>query len=169
MKRIFACVLAAALLLCGCGNSNNDKKDKGGADKGNADKAAIVLNDTTLKVGDELTKEMKKSLGDPDEITESPNCVHDGAVYEYVYDGFTLQVNQQGDKDILLLATITDAAYATADGIQIGDTAESVKEAYGEPDEGNDYYVVYDLSDTVCLTFELEDGKVAVILYETAV
>lgn len=168
MKRIFALTLAAILLLCGCGNGGNDKKNEDGADKDNTDKAAIVLKDTTLKIGGELTEEMLNKLGEPNEKTASPNCVYDGAVYEYIYDGFTLQVNEQGDgKNTLLIATISDTAYQTADGIAIGDTLETVKEAYGEPTEGNDYYVVYELSDTVCLTFELEDGKVALILYET--
>ena len=39
-------------------------------------------------------------------------------------------------------------------------------DAYGEADEPGNYYWVYDLTDKVTLTFELDGDKVATILYE---
>ena len=165
MKRILALALAMTLLLCGCGGK--EIKD------GNTDNAktpesptghSITLGGATLYVGGELTDEMLKKLGEPNEKTESPNCVYDGAVYDYYYDNFSLQVNQQESKNTLLMVTVTDPLFDAENGIKIGDTADQVKEAYGTATEENKYYLVY-AKETFELTFNLNDGAVEEIVY----
>jgi hypothetical protein len=162
MKRILALALALTLLLCGCGG----KTDKGGdTNKTEANTAAgITLKGASLNIGGALTDEMLKKLGEPSEKTESPNCVYDGAVYDYIYAGFSLQVNQQESKNTLLMVTITDTAYKTDKGVKIGDTAEAVKNAYGTATEESKYYLVY-AKETFELTFNLNDGAVEEIVY----
>lgn len=162
MKRILALALALTLLLCGCGG----KTDKGGdTNKTEANTAAgITLKGASLNIGGELTDEMLKKLGEPSEKTESPNCVYDGAVYDYIYTGFSLQVNQQESKSTLLMVTITDTAYKTDKGVKIGDTADTVKNAYGTATEESKYYLVY-AKETFELTFNLNDGAVEEIVY----
>lgn len=165
MKRILALALAAMLLLGGCGgkeikdgNTNNTKAPENSAGH------SVTLGDVRVNVGGELTDEMLKKLGEPNEKTESPNCVYDGAVYDYYYDNFSLQVNQQEDKNTLLMVTITDTAYKTDKGVKIGDTADTVKNAYGTATEESKYYLVY-AKETFELTFNLNDGAVEEIVY----
>ena len=162
MKRILALALAAMLLLCGCGG----KTDKGGdTNKTEANTAAgITLKGASLNIGGELTDEMLKKLGEPSEKTEAPNCVYDGAVYDYYYDNFSLQINQQEDKNTLLMVTITDTAYKTDKGVKIGDAADTVKNAYGTATEENKYYLVY-AKEGIEITFNLNDGAVEEIVY----
>lgn len=165
MKRILTLALAMALLLCGCGgkeikdgNTDNTKAPESSAGH------SITLGGATLYVGGELTAAMLEALGEPNEKTESPNCVYDGAVYDYYYDNFSLQVNQQESKNTLLMVTITDTLFDAENGIKIGDTADQVKEAYGAATEENKYYLVY-AQDGLEITFNLNDGTVEEIVY----
>ena len=160
MKRILALTLALMLLLCGCGGGENEGDKTPADDMGNR----VMLHGVYVNVGGELTADMLQALGEPDEKTESPNCVYDGAVYDYIYTGFSLQVNQQEGKNTLLMATITDPAYQTEKGVKIGDTADAVKKAYGEATGGNNYYLVY-AKDGFELTFNFNNGAVEEIVY----
>lgn len=167
MKRILALALALTLLLCGCGGKE-DTSNQGG-DKQPEEKIAnaITIKSVTLSIGGELTADMLKQLGEPSEKTESPNCVYEGAVYDYIYADFSLQVNQQEDKNTLLMATITDPAHTTDKGVKIGDTADAVKKAYGEAAEDAKYYIVCTV-DGMEVTFNLENGAVYEIQYSAA-
>lgn len=160
MKRIFALALAVALLLCGCGKSD-DNTDKGG---NNA--AAVKLGDVTVTVGETLTDEMKTALGEPASTEEAPSCHYEGMDTVYRYDGFSIQTYRKGDADCIAVVTIESASYPTDKGIKVGDDLDAVMDAYGEADEPGNYYWVYDLTDKVTLTFELDGDKVATILYE---
>ena len=164
MKRILALALALTLLLCGCGGK--ETKENKDNDNKTADNTAnsITIKGASLNIGGELTADMLKKLGEPSEKTESPNCVYEGAVYDYIYAGFSLQVNQQEGKNTLLMATITDPKYITDKDVKIGDTADAVKKAYGEATEGNNYYLVY-AKEGVEVTFNLNDGTVEEIVY----
>lgn len=158
MKRIFALALAVALLLCGCGKEN--KKEEGGS------KAAVKLGDVTVTVGETLTDEMKTALGEPASTEEAPSCHYEGMDTVYGYDGFSIQTYRKGDADCIAVVTIESASYPTDKGIKVGDNLDAVMDAYGEADEPGNYYWVYDLTDKVTLTFELDGDKVATILYE---
>lgn len=164
MKRILALALALTLLLCGCGGK--ETKENKDSDNKTADNTAnsITIKGASLNIGGELTADMLKKLGEPSEKTESPNCVYEGAVYDYIYAGFSLQVNQQEGKNTLLMATITDPEYITDKGVKIGDTADAVKKAYGEATEGSNYYLVY-AAEGFDVTFNLNDGTVEEIVY----
>lgn len=165
MKRVLALALVAILLLGGCGSKEENKK--GGDSQPTAENNAtgdITLGGVSLDIGGELTADMLKKLGEPSEKTESPDCMYDGAMYDYIYAGFSLQVNQQEGKNVLLKVIITDPAYKTDKGVQIGDTAGAVKQAYGEATEDTKYYIVYTVDD-MDLIFNLESDAVSEIEY----
>lgn len=162
MKRIFALTLAVTLLLCGCGKSA-DNNDKGGDNA-----AAVTLGEVTLTVGGTLTADQKTALGEPTSVSEAPSCHYEGMDTVYVYDGFSVQTYRNGDADAIAVITVESDAYPTAKGIKVGDTAEAVAKAYGDPVEETKYYAVYNPTDKVTLTFELDNDTVAVILYEEA-
>ncbi|MBR3778971.1 MAG: hypothetical protein IKL13_04550 [Clostridia bacterium] len=161
MKRFFALALAMALLLCGCGKEN--KKEEGGS------KAAVKLGDTTVTVGETLTAEMKTALGEPVSVEEAPSCHFEGMDTVYRYDGFSIQTYRKEDADAIAVITVESADYPTDKGIKVGDNLDAVMDAYGEADEPTNYYWVYNLTDKVTLTFELDGDKVATILYEEKV
>lgn len=165
MKRILTLALAAALLLCGCGG-NTDGKDQNEPTKTPDDNKAnaIVLKDTTLYIGGNLTADKKEALGEPIGTSEAPSCLYEGSDIIYEYDGFTLQTNQQGEDEILCIVTVETAAYATAKDIKVGDAVEAVKDAYGEAEKETKYYIAY-TEDNTALTFSLSDGKVTAIEY----
>lgn len=161
MKRFFALALAVAMLLCGCGKEN--KKEEGGS------KAAVKLGDTTVTVGETLTAEMKTALGEPVSVEEAPSCHFEGMDTVYRYDGFSIQTYRKEDADAIAVITVESADYPTDKGIKVGDNLDAVMDAYGEADEPTNYYWVYNLTDKVTLTFELDGDKVATILYEEKV
>lgn len=165
MKRVLALALVAILLLGGCGGKEeNGNKSESIKTPENYIGNGIRLNGVYVDIGGELTADMLKKLGEPSEKTESPNCVYEGVVYDYIYAGFSLQVNQQESKNTLLKVTITDPAYKTDKGVKIGDTAGAVKQAYGEATEDTKYYIVYTI-DNMDLTFNLESDAVSEIEY----
>lgn len=162
MKRILALAMAAMLLLSGCGGKDNQDGDTKQTEAPAA--AGITLKGATLTIGGELTATMMDKLGEPNEQTESPNCVYDGTVYDYIYDGFTLQVSRLEDKDTLLMVTVTDPAYTTDKGVNIGDTADAVIETYGDAEVSTKHYLGYTV-DGYELTFNLNGGVVENIEY----
>ena len=164
MKRIFALTLAVLLLLCGCqkADDNTDKNEGGNP-------AAVQLGDATVTAGEILTADAKTALGSPISVEEAPSCHYEGMDTVYRYDGFSIQTYRQDDADRVAVITIESDAYPTAKGIKVGDDLGTVMDAYSDPTESTNYYFVYDLTDKVTLTFELDGDKVAVILYEEKV
>lgn len=161
MKRLLAMALAATLLLGGCGKSNDNNKTGG-----NAPTAVIKLGEATVTVGEALTAAQKTALGESLSVEEAPSCHYEGMDTVYRYDGFSLQTYRKDNVDVLCVVTVESDAYPTAEGVKVGDGIEAVTDAYGEAAETTNYYVVYDLTDKVTLTFEMDGDKVAVILYE---
>ena len=167
MKRILtmtlALTLAMALLLCGCGG-----KDSGTTDNGNKNSfqtAGIQIGGANLNIGGRLTDEIKSTLGEPISTSEAPSCLYEGMDTVYEYEGFFLQTSQMGDSEVVVIITIETANHTTNKGIKVGDPAEALNNAYGEPEEETKNYVVYRHDNNVTITYSLRDGKVSAIEY----
>ena len=160
MKRILALTIAAMLLLGGCGvkENNDSKKPAEHTEKG------IQIGGVTLNIGGVLTDEKKEALGEPISTSEAPSCLYEGFDIVYEYEGFTLQTNQQSEDEIVCILTVETEKYPTAQGVKVGDTAEAVREAYGEAEEDTKYYLTYTVDNTA-ITFSLSSGKVSAIEY----
>lgn len=156
MKRIMVFMVVCLLLLSGCG----------GQEETSTNKAAVTLGDVTVTLGEALTQEQLDALGNPVDVQEAPSCHYEGMDTVRQYDGFSLQTYRQGDADILCVAVITGNPYPTDKNVAVGSTAQAVRDAYGTPVEDTEYYLVYDLTADVTLTFELEGDAVSAILYE---
>ena len=161
MKRVLTLVLAVTLLLCGCGKKQPEPQKQ----EENTAPTGLVLNNVTIQVGEELTATQKEALGQPSEIQEFPSCISGATDHKYIYSEFTLQAYPQDDAEILQIVELLTNTYATEKGIKVGDTTEAVKEAYGEPDLEEKFYMDYNLTDTIVLSFELKDGVVTKIVY----
>lgn len=161
MKRILALALAALLLLGGCGAAQTDGDNK----KLQTETKGIELGEVSLYIGGRLTDEHKEMLGDPISTSEAPSCMYEGFDIIYEYEGFTLQTNQQSEDEIVCIVTVEDSQYPTAKGVKVGDSVDAVKDAYGDPTDESDYYLVYETADNYDLSFSLSDGQVTVIEY----
>lgn len=172
MKRMLALALAAMLLFSGCGatGDNTDTNDTNGGNNASADtKVTVNLGGpASVTIGEPLTDVQKNRLGPAASVQEAPSCHYDGMDTVTTYNGFIIQTYRQEDADIVCLVEIQDRMLATEKGIQIGNDLEAVKAAYGEPKEATDFYVVYDLTNDVTITFELYGTSVSAVLYELA-
>lgn len=178
MKRILALILAAMLLFTGCGAAGGDADKKGdntnntnNGNNGNNTNAKVTVQlggPASVTMGEALTESQKSRLGPVVEVQEAPSCHYEGMDTVTTYDGFTIQTYRKDDADIVCLVEIRNRMLTTEKGIQIGSDLSAVKTAYGEPKEATEYYVVYDLTDDVTITFELYGQTVSSVLYELA-
>lgn len=153
MKRALVWIVLAALLLSGCGGKT-------------VDGVSVALGNATVTMGSAVAQDQLAALGEPQDVQEAPSCHYEGMDTVRQYDGVSLQTYRQDDADILCVVMISSDAYATDKGVKVGDTAQSVQDAYGAPVEDAEYYVVYDAAADVSLTFELDGDIVTAILYE---
>ncbi len=162
MKRILALALAALFLLTGCGGKDKKEPQK---QEENTAYDGIVLGDVTVHLGEELTDAQKETLGNPVETQEFPSCISGATDTKYVYNDFSLQVYPHEDTQRLQIVELLTNTYATEKGVRVGDTAEAVKKAYGEPIDEAKFYIDYALTESITLSFELKDGVVEKIVY----
>jgi len=74
------------------------------------------------------------ALGNDYEMMIAPSCIYEGEDKEFVYDGFIIFTNPNGDwgqTDIWYSIYIEDDVLSTARGISVGDSLEDVYSAYG--------------------------------------
>lgn len=102
--------------------------------------------------------------GEPAKTFEAPSCAFEGTSYTYTYDGFTVETYPDNGVNRVYAVTLTDNTTRTAEGVQVGASAEDVKAACGEPDVDSDAFLVYN-GDGIDLQFFLEDSSVSQIVY----
>ena len=124
----------------------------------------VVINTPMSKV--------LKSLPENYDYNEAPSCAGQGIAKTYTYNNgsFSIQTNPVEKEDSISMILLSDDTVSTAEGIFIGNTAEQVKAAYGEPDKdaSTDNAFVY-YKGTSVLTFTIMDGKVTSIAYQAKV
>lgn len=101
------------------------------------------------------------ALGDDYDEEAWANCAYDELGTVYIYDKLDLILREAKGEicEISISGPILDCG-----GVSVGDSAEAVKAAYGEPFEQTDFIYQYK-SDKTILVFELENGKVVGIFY----
>ena len=167
-------LMAAVLLLTGCGNTGaKGNEDKNPADN-SADQAAeepgaaaegfsFENNGVTIPMNVDAAP-VVEALGEPVEYFEAASCAFQGLDKIYYYNGFELGTYPNGDKDYVSYVNLLDDSVATEKDIYLGSTLDEVTAAYGEDytSEGSSY--VYRLGETK-LTFIIEDDAVTSITY----
>lgn len=184
MKKLTALLMAASLLiLAGCGN---DEKVMGGSGEnpqtgasGSAGTTGSVQGGQTSGKGYVFTYQgtaiavdadaapIVEALGEPASYFEAASCAFEGLDKIYTYGGFELNTYPSGDKDLVSAVVFKDDSVSTAEGICIGDTAEKVKQVYGEDCTEEEGMLVYE-KDGMKLCFILKDD-VAAIEYRSTV
>lgn len=100
-----------------------------------------------------------EKLGEPDSYFEAASCAFEGLDKMYTYGGFRIDTYPDKEKDYVADIMVTDDSVVTLEGIRIGDTADQMKEVYGEDctEETNMYS--YE-KDGMKLYFITDDGGV---------
>ena len=175
-RRIIFILLSLAVLVslaaCG-GDPAANASDSGSGPAGSAepsgkqpsgaDAFSFAVNGTEVTVNDNMA-DVLAALGEPQSYFEAASCAFEGLDKTYTYAGFIITTYPDGDRDFVNSVRLTDDSAATREGIYIGCTAEQVRAAYGEEDDGPIGALSYSKGDTV-LNFILSDGVVVSIEY----
>jgi hypothetical protein len=111
-------------------------------------------------------------LGDGYSVTAAPSCMFTGEDKRFTYpafDIFTYPIDEQDQIDEIV---VTDAGYMTARGVSVGDSYDSVVNAYGDG-EFDDVVLTYldpaeDPDKSPRLIFGIDEGVVTYISYYSA-
>lgn len=170
MKKLF---VLFSLVLCiwlftGCGANGEGNTEPSETPVNNENVAidAFVCNDVDLKIGAEMTEDIKSALGTATDVQEAPSCHYDGNDTIYFYDGFTVYTYTENDKQIIYLIEITNENYVATKNTCVGMSFEDVKTTLGEPQEETELVLVYNLSETTAIRFTQENSVVSMIEYE---
>jgi len=182
-------ILAALLLLTGCGNKDaaTTSKDTQGAavtesvqditggvaqeseesGTASAEGFSFEVDGVTIPMNVDAAP-IIEALGEPVEYFEAASCAFQGLDKIYTYNGFEINTYPNGDKDYIASIYFLDDSVATDKGIYLGSTLEEVTAAYGEgyTEESGEY--TYTLGDTT-LAFIMEDDAVTSITYTAIV
>lgn len=190
-KKTAVLILAAALLLAGCGSDAKviegevKTQDGGGraeaeqtTDGENAGAEAEAGAEETSHKGyifrsGDIVVEMDaeaapvlEQLGEPDAYFEAPSCAFEGVDRMYTYGSFELDTYPTGDKDYISAVIFKDDSITTPEGVGIGDSREKLAEAYGGEGTEELGMTVY-RKDDMKLCFIFQGDSIASIEYRT--
>lgn len=153
---IFAVVAMLALLLVGCGGSED------------AVASYVTIGDTKVTLGGAYDDALAAALGEPDSTEQAVSCHYDGYDTMYYYDGYTVYTYLFEDQKIMYSIEITDASIKTPEGAAVGMTVAEVEGIYGTAHEELPNGISYPLEDEGAkLNFRVKDDAVFCIEYYT--
>ena len=174
MKRILTLALAMLLVLglCACGNDDSTgattEPTKGGNKTPSTTPVGYTFtyNDYQFGVG-MAVESVLKELGEPNDKETSASCAFGGQDTTYYYNGLQISTNDEDGYEKIYSIYLEDDLVATEKGVSVGNTAEQVKDAYGEPDASSTENCLIYAKDGMYLKFILKDNKVSAIDYTT--
>lgn len=190
-KKAAVWIMAAALLLAGCGSDakviEGEVKTQGGGDSADASEGAdgekaqeesqagetsykgyvFRTGDIVVEMDAEAAPVLEK-LGEPNSYFEAPSCAFEGIDKMYTYSSFELDTYPTGDKDYISALIFKDDSITTPEGVGIGDSREKLTEAYGGEGTEEQGMTVY-RKDDMKLCFILQNDSIVSIEYRTTV
>ncbi len=190
-KTAIGIILTAALVLVGCGSSENvisgdvenvvtenAQEEEGGSqdlpekkqeeEESDGNKGYVFeVKDIAIEIDAEAEGYIE-ALGEPLSYYEAPSCAFGDLDKIYTYNGFEMDTYSLEGKDYVSAIIFKDDSITTPEGICIGEAAEKVKEVYGEPTEEKDGTAVYGKGG-MKLNFLIQDDKVVSIEYLSTV
>ena len=177
MKKFLLILLAALMVtgLCACGGGNSSSGDNGngGGAEVNAPTSGaggyiFVSNCVNVEIDTKMA-DIESDLGEPKSYFESQSCAFGELDKVYTYSGFRIDTYQIGGVDYNSDVIFTDDTISTPEGAAIGDSADRIKELYGDkPTSEDDMRLVYEQG-SMKLVFLLEGGSVTTIEYMTKI
>ena len=175
MKRFLTLALAMLLVLglCACGNDETPAASdptKGGDKTPSTTPVGYTFtyNDYQFGVGMAVEAVLEK-LGEPVQKIESESCAFGGKDTIYYYSGIQISTNNEEGYEKIYSIYLEDDLTATEKGVSVGNTADQVKAAYGEPDASSSETCLIYSKAGMYLKFILKDNKVSSITYTTLV
>ncbi|MBE6534876.1 MAG: hypothetical protein E7678_07950 [Ruminococcaceae bacterium] len=165
MKKITkALVLIFALLLvfssfvaCDNNESNNGNNDGG---KQNSKSVEFYINYKGTKIElDKKADSVLSSLGEPKSTASLGDCGGFGTQIKYVYDDIVIYTVKNDSGESIDQIAFSNDIVETEKGICIGDSADDVISAYGEPTTKNANKIEYE-SGSLILKFGLNGDSV---------
>ena len=128
---------------------------------------AFNINGYDLKIGD-VYDDVKDKLGQEIKPAEDIGaCDPQGrSDFNHFYDGVDVTVHFDG-KVTRMYADVDNKGAATISGIAIGDNADKIKTALGNPEMEDETSIVY-MNDQYILSFTLENGSITMIDFSDA-
>lgn len=169
MKKILATMLAIMLVLglCACGGDNGGNPTTPPAQSNGTSDApmgyAMKVNGISFGVGMDAQKVVEKLGACEPVITESCGDMG-GDDYEYAYQDYIIYANNGGGAVRIYCVEIISDLVSTPENVIIGDSAEAVKTAYGDPTSETATSLIYE-KDGMQLIFILENDSVTSIQY----
>ena len=178
-KNVLVLTMMLAMVLCACGGSS--KKIEGEVNTSNeqtqeaettaeestqAKGYTYIHNDVVVEIDADAALAVEQ-LGEPLSYFEAPSCAFEGIDKIYTYSSFEIETYPMEGKDFISMVTFKDDSITTPEGVGIGDTADKVKEVYGDcTEEGG--MLVYE-KDDMKLCFIVKDGAVVSVEYKSTV
>ena len=173
-KRVIGAILVAALMLAGCGASNektisNQSQTAGTSAEDTKDSTSsyegyvFESNGVSVEVDGDFSK-FEAGLGEPANYYEAPSCAFGDLDKVYTYSGFEIDTYQTEGVDHVSAVIFLDDSVATPEGLCIGDSADKVTELYGEATAADDAQMTYEKGG-MKLVILLKDGTVSTIEY----
>ncbi len=154
------------------GNADAGKDDAGKEDDGNKTSDVTVTAQDTVFTFNGVDVELNSdadaavaALGEAKDVSSQLSCHGEGDDKTYTYDGFILNTYPLDGKDMVLEIVINKEGIKTNKDIQIGDSVDAVKAAYGEGYDEIGMYYAYKVGDGKSIQFFIEDDKVSEIDY----
>lgn len=171
MKKFLMIALAAVLVLglCACGEDTNttDPAETTGNVTPSSKPVGYTFTYNGCQFGVDMAVDaVLTKLGEPKDQYTSASCAFNGQDTIYYYSSIQISANDEQGYNRIYSIYLEDDLVSTEKGICIGNTAEQVKSAYGEPDASStDSCLVY-AKDGMKLKFNLNGDTVSSILYE---
>lgn len=163
MKKLFAILLAVAMVLCLAACQTPENTENPGNGEPVQDSYTFTYKGTKIALN-APAEAVVAALGDPLEYSESTSCAFDGLDKQYKYDSFYLETYPLNGKDYIYGWWFVDDLVETEEGICIGSALADVEAAYGaENYNGSNAFQMKKGSGS--LTIILEDGVVTSIQY----
>ena len=170
MKKLLFAMIAVltigCMVLAGCGGSKDSGQGaaSGGGEAPSSDGFKFTYNGTTISMDEDMAI-VCEALGEPKSYNETTSCAFDGLYKTYYYGSFYVGTYPNGEKDYVNMVWFADDTVATEEGIAKGDSADKLKEVYGEGEETGASGIKYTKGNST-LTFILSGDTVSEITYE---
>ena len=186
-------VCAAAVMMAGCGDTDDVKTIDSGsaktetvaADQGNAgDAGSAAVATTSVAAGgyvysasyngatvdvvcDAPAASVLDALGEPKQYFEAKSCAFEGLDKTYTYDHFEITTYPNGDTDMISSVFLLDDMVTTKEGLYVGASKEDMESKYGTDYTVNGDECVY-AKDNMKLHIIVTDGVVKSITYASS-
>ncbi|MBQ7415979.1 MAG: hypothetical protein IJW14_02955 [Oscillospiraceae bacterium] len=170
MKKLLTILLSALMVLslCACGEDAQTTEPSGNTNTPSTTPVGYTFtyNGYQFGVGMSVDAVLSK-LGTPRDQYTSNSCAFGGEDTVYYYSSIQISTNDEEGYEKIYSIYLEDDLVTTEKGICIGNTADQVKAAYGEPDAASSDSCLIYAKDGMKLRFNMNGDKVSSITYDT--